>query len=131
MLLNRESPKIVHFHYPSIPKSICCFKCVDVVLDIVNQFTLLGNLLHDTLHFNITVKGVSQFASVLGLLIAKSKLWVVCHMMFSVNYTIHLYYPLLLMELVDGGIKEYSVVNKVQNSDCRRWEIQSQSSCKW
>ena len=105
MLLNGESPKIVHFHYPSIPKSICCFKCVDVVLDIVNQFTLLGNLLHDTLDFNITVKGVSQFASVLGLLIVKNKLWVVCHIMFSVNYTIHLYYPPLLMEMVDGVLR--------------------------
>ena len=112
-----KNPKIMNLRNPSIPKSICCFKCGDVELHSVDKYTYLGILLNETLDFNVTAKVVARGA--LELLIAEGKA------MGGMPYNVFskLYYSLVVSIITNGAgiwsIKEYSVINKVKNSACR------------
>ena len=74
LVINFEKCKIVHFRPCSKPRSDIQFQCGDDVIETVNQYKYLNDIISEHLDFSLMSKVVSQSAiRALGLLIAKIK----------------------------------------------------------
>ena len=87
MVINGTKSNIVHFRTPSVPRTDTVFTIGDVNLDVVESYKYLGLILSEFLDFSKTAKAVAKSAHrALGLIIAKAKSLVVCHITSFISY---------------------------------------------
>ena len=93
MVINGKKSNIVRFWTPSVPRSDSVFTVGDINLAVVKSYKYLGLILTGFLDNSKTAKAVAKSANIaLGLIIAKSKLFlVVYHMMCVISYMRELY----------------------------------------
>ena len=120
MSVNFSKTKVIHFRNQSVDKSAFQFKCGELNINYADSYKYLGLVLNEYLNYSVTAKYVAQSATrALGLLISKFKQS--GGMPFDVYKK--LYYTTVWSVISYGaavwGVKEYSVINTVQNKACR------------
>ena len=120
MSVNYNKTKVIHFRNQSVKKSVFQFKCGVSSIEYTDSYKYLGLVLNEHLDYSVMVKYVAQSATrALGLLISKFKQTGGMPIdVFKKLYDTTVWSVISYGAAV-WGVKEYSVINTVQNKACR------------